>query len=509
VTELPRYIGRHASPEAAAPQSDQTPQKDDESATEDPMPRLEFDPSATEETTVIKRSDLAQPGSPEETMSPPNPYQPTPDPIERWLDAPRSEAPITGSEPPPGPPGPRRLSQPPGPPPPPSPSTDRQPLEPSPDTSTEASGELPTPIRREPWAGPGTDPPPSDPPDDRDEPTVDEPSASEPWTGPAPDLPLRPRPVPDPTPESETTSDWLADADVDPDDDEDEAGPAPSADLEPEAASKSDVDLGSAPELDPDPTLESEVAAESEAAAESRSARGSATAWWTDPDPTDGPQPAPEPSAATDPEPVSDPEPVRSALATDDQESTVRPARSASRTSAPSSDLDSHGLARLTLLDAVHETWPGGTADLSAWLASNLELLEDPLGFGLTPRDTSPWEPRRAAAVAYDADRSSLDIPGNVVTADLAGAVVMLRAQVGEADTEGLGALLSAAAAAQARTAVWVCPRIDEGLRQALRWIGGDPSANVRLYGLEMYLVSIDGSPTAPLFDAVVSPGSP
>jgi hypothetical protein len=55
---------------------------------------------------------------------------------------------------------------------------------------------------------------------------------------------------------------------------------------------------------------------------------------------------------------------------------------------------------------------------------------------------------------------------------------------------------------------VWVCPRIEPGLRQALRWVGGDPSANVRLYGLEMYLVQIAGSPTAPLFDAVVSPGT-
>ena len=105
-------------------------------------------------------------------------------------------------------------------------------------------------------------------------------------------------------------------------------------------------------------------------------------------------------------------------------------------------------------------------------------------------------------------DVAPLDIPGNLVTSDLSGAAVMLRAQVDPADTDGLGALLSAASVAQAQTAVWICPRIDEDLRRTLRWIGGDPSANVRLYGLEMYLVQIGDSPTAPLFDAVVTPGS-
>jgi hypothetical protein len=171
--------------------------------------------------------------------------------------------------------------------------------------------------------------------------------------------------------------------------------------------------------------------------------------------------------------------------------------------------IDTHGLARLTLLDAVDAIWPDGTPDFAVWLAENLGLLEDPLGFTLKPQDPVTWAPDRPVGEVFAMDPAPLDIPGNLATSDLGGAAVLVRAQVDAADTDGLGALLSAAAAAQAQTAVWVCPRIDEDLRQTLRWIGGDPSANVRLYGLEMYLVKIGDSPTAPLFDAVVSPGAP
>ena len=169
---------------------------------------------------------------------------------------------------------------------------------------------------------------------------------------------------------------------------------------------------------------------------------------------------------------------------------------------------DSHGLARLAMKDAIGAIWPGGTPDLTTWLADNLDLLEDPLGFALSSQQNFAWMPFQTAVRGLGGDVAPLDIPGNLVTSDLSGAAVMLRAQVDPADTEGLGALLSGASVAQAQTAVWICPRIDDDLRRTLRWIGGDPSANVRLYGLEMYLVQIGDSPTAPLFDAVVTPGS-
>jgi len=170
---------------------------------------------------------------------------------------------------------------------------------------------------------------------------------------------------------------------------------------------------------------------------------------------------------------------------------------------------DSHGLARLAHLDAFGAIWPGGTPDLTTWLADNLDLLEDPLGFALSSKQQFAWMPFQTAIRGLGGDIAPLDIPGNLVASDAGGAAVMLRSQVDPADTDGLGALLAGASVAHAQSAVWVCPRIDEDLRQTLRWIGGDPSANVRLYGLEMYLVQIGDSATAPLFDPVVSPGLP
>jgi hypothetical protein len=651
MTELPRYIGRHASPEAAAPQSDQTSHHKDASAAEPSLPRLEFDPSATEEATAaIERSEHAEAGPPEDTMSPPTADQPgsdpTPDPAERWPESPLSDPvepiepgaeplgteprgtepvgaepegtepvgaepegtepvgtdslldPSSGPpdpelppdlEPPPEPFGPRRVSDPPGaessgaesssaewagtepsgsepsatepsaaepsepppsdlpgrllgsppfgPPPadlpgllgppssaPPGPEPPHLPRRqafgppgrapsglprrqtfgsqppPGPAGPPGRSDPPPSPIRQDPWAGPNTEPPPPDDADgDTFEGTFDDPTDApteaasdehadpEPWTAPAPDVTTGPRlvregretePEVEPSSLSETTaSTWRPEPD-------DEAAAGPELDPDPEPPDPPAPPFGSVePELDPDP-VPPDPPPPLFGSAESAPVPPAASFGPPEPAPPLAPDP---PSFGSDPDDSAEPGPRAPVLP----------------------DIDSHGLGRLALLDAIHEVWPGGTTDLSGWLASNLDLLEDPLGFTLTQRESAPWEPPTPAGRVYDADRSSLDIPGNLVTADLAGAVVLVRAQADHADTDGLGALLSAAAAAQAQTAVWVCPRIDEGLRQALRWIGGDPSANVRLYGLEMYLVRIGGSPTAPLFDAVVSPGAP
>jgi hypothetical protein len=462
MTELPRYIGRHASPKAAAPSSDDPPPESTAASGEPAMPRLDFDPSAAEEpTTIIDPSQMpSEPAAPDPPASPEESSGGrAPTPIERWA-GPRSANPPPGPEPPP--------PMPPG-----------------------------VPTRSA-----------------RDEPSSD-PSQGQPWwSAPAPDVPSgssAPPEAPESPEPAEPPESAAAPEEAAPPED-----PMPDAVGEPEAA----ADAEDTTDLEPDPEPVSVVEAEPEAL--------------TEPEALIPPEPSPErePPAEPEPEPVGpasylpepEPEPAyepttayESAPAYEPYEPTPDPSptlvamsptpRSNPPTAGQAAESDSHGLARLALLDAIDEVWPGGTADLSTWLAANLDLLDDPLGFSLTQRHHTPSADLRFPDAA-ESEPSPLDIPGNLLTADLSGASVMLRAQSGRADTEGLGALLSAAAATRAQTAVWVCPQIDANLRQALRWIGGDPSANVRLYGLEMYLVQIAGSPTAPLFDAVVTPGT-
>ncbi|HYJ67945.1 MAG TPA: hypothetical protein VEX15_09810 [Nocardioidaceae bacterium] len=329
------------------------------------------------------------------------------------------------------------------------------------------------------------------------EPMVEDAAAPE----PVPEVPAEGEPEPDAASETIDVDSGDAALTPDADDEETDAEAEPTVETAEENAMDAGAapeleaapDLGAAPELEPRPEPELDVAPEPEPESESEPEADIDLAPNPEPEPTTsaGPPSSPAPFNAWRDEPMLThaPGPIR---------------RSPIRT-----EIDSHGLARLALLDAVDDTWPGGTPDLSAWLAANLELLEDPLGFSLVPRHPVPLAPERQLSDSYEMEQSPLDFPGNVVTADGSGATVMVRAQVGVADPEGLGALLAAAAASEAQTAVWVCPRIDEGFRQALRWVGGDPSANVRLYGLEMYLVRINDSSTAPLFDAVVAPGAP
>lgn len=464
MTELPRYIGRHASPEAAAP-STGDPSPEDSSAIEDgaavaepAMPRLEFEPSVADEpTAIIDPSTEAALPEPSEAAPRPEPA-PSPNPsssADRWGDRGRAASPPPG----PQPPSPEALR--PGPP-----------------------GLAGLPLRATP-----------------DEPASAGPDPEDPWTAQAPDIAPGPAPegVADPEAAAESADraepESVAEADAPPEPEPaDRPAPEPLAEVPPALEPEPE------PELPPDP--EPEPAAEA------------------DPTPPDSATPAEYPEPEPPPEPPIEPDPQpeaeRDMPLRPEPDWTPTPAFAASAPSASrpvavvpevgTDHVDTHGLARMALLDAVRDVWPGGTPDLSAWLASNLELLADPLGFALTPRHHVPALSDGALGDGDEVDQSPLDISGNLLTADLAGAPVAVRAQVGQADTDGLGALLSAAAAAKAQTAVWVCPRIDASLRQTLRWVGGDPSANIRLYGLEMYLVQIAGSPTAPLFDAVVSP---
>jgi len=474
VTELPRYVGRHASADDAKPPTDGHATADEDSGADESM---SSEPSASEdgpdgetgyeETAFMERFEGKRvrppaPPSTGETIDPDNPAMP-----EWWRSSqepPRRQQPWTGPsvgaapplEPAPEPPAsdpeldepevPESMGA----------AAEAEDAEESESDATEADAATPDPVSAV-TARTWPEPSPA-------EPTPAEPSPSD----LAPPVP-GPVPVP-PVPTSELQP---------------EPEPEPALELEPDRETVPRFRLSMAPRP------RSEAPSDDDSGIEPESEPA--------PEPTDSSYQPARPDREVDPQVYS--------LA-EESYSDEPPEPGMVDRAAAMSELDSHGLARLSLMDAVNAIWPGGTPDLTTWLADNLDLLEDPLGFTLSPHHQVAWMPTRSAVRGLGGGTEPLDIPGNLVASDRSGASVMVRSQVGAADTDGLGALLSAAAVAQAQTAVWVCPRIDEGLRQTLRWIGGDPSANVRLYGLEMYLVKIAGSPTAPLFDAVVSPGS-
>jgi hypothetical protein len=470
VTELPRYIGRHASADDAVPPPGDSASADggyqtDESTT--PEPRDEgSDPDAGADPSSMPplwRASQGPPSRPSRPWPGPSvgqapPFPPRSDPASAdpfSADSERTE-PLLG------------------------------------DSDSAESG--PT----DQLAGADPDEPKRTDPSSGDEDPVDSHSADS-DQAPAPPAAVRPEPVPEP--DTEPASNLSSPAA--------ESAANPVTRFAPEPAPEPAPLPGPEPEPEPEPdeALETAPRVHLSMAPRPRSEQPS------DEPPGFDPESEPEPPERTA-------VPYSQALPETEAEPQVyslpehsypdEPPRSEGRfpeRAADESVVDTHGLARLALMDAVNAVWPGGTPDLTTWLAENLDLLEDPLGFALSPNHQIAWMPTRSAVRGLGGDIAPLDIPGNLVTSDTSGAAVMVRAQVDPADTDGLGALLSAAAVAQAQTAVWICPHIDEDLRQTLRWIGGDPSANVRLYGLEMYLVRIGGSATAPLFDAVVSPG--
>jgi hypothetical protein len=149
-------------------------------------------------------------------------------------------------------------------------------------------------------------------------------------------------------------------------------------------------------------------------------------------------------------------------------------------------------LGRLERLPA-REVWKHEALDFTPWLRENIDQLGEALGLEIG----NDVQSEVAVGVFY-ADLLGVDSGSH--------AAILIENQLEPTDHSHLGQLLTYAGGLDSRTLVWVSPDVREEHRQALTWLNENTNADVRLFGVEIELLRIDGSVPAPHFKVVAAP---
>lgn len=138
----------------------------------------------------------------------------------------------------------------------------------------------------------------------------------------------------------------------------------------------------------------------------------------------------------------------------------------------------------------LRDVWPDEARKFTPWLADNIDVLNDALGFDLSDPETEQ------AAGSFSADIKALDEDGNTV---------VIENQYGKSNHDHLGKLLTYRSAFDASKAIWIMedPRPEHvaALAQLDEEASGCDFYLLRAEGIE-----IEGSPAALLLTKIIGP---
>jgi len=148
-------------------------------------------------------------------------------------------------------------------------------------------------------------------------------------------------------------------------------------------------------------------------------------------------------------------------------------------------------LSRLTPQDP-RKVWPNEAHEFTPWLLKNADALSEVLGIDVELNEAE-----------HSVGGFWLDLIGRDLTNNC---VLIVENQLTSTDHGHLGQLVTYAAGTDAGTIVWMAPEFREEHRQALDWLNNLAGEGVRLFGIEIGVVTIDDSKPAPLFKLKAQP---
>lgn len=137
----------------------------------------------------------------------------------------------------------------------------------------------------------------------------------------------------------------------------------------------------------------------------------------------------------------------------------------------------------------LREVWAHEAYDFTAWLAKNLDVLNEVLDFEL---------------VSAEREQAAGDFSVDMVGEDGDGHTVVVENQLEKSDHDHLGKVLTYLSALDAKAAVWIVARARPEHTQAVVWLNESTAADFYLIQLEA--VRIGDSPAAPLFTRIAGP---
>jgi hypothetical protein len=136
--------------------------------------------------------------------------------------------------------------------------------------------------------------------------------------------------------------------------------------------------------------------------------------------------------------------------------------------------------------------WQHEAGDFTPWMLNNADRLAEALGIEL-----------ELETAEHRVGGYKLDLVGRDITND---AVLIVENQLEGTDHSHLGQVLTYAAGTAASTIVWIATAFRPEHRQALDWLNENTGEQVHFFGIEIQVVKIGDSLSAPLFNVVVQP---
>ena len=137
--------------------------------------------------------------------------------------------------------------------------------------------------------------------------------------------------------------------------------------------------------------------------------------------------------------------------------------------------------------------WGSEPHEFTPWLRENIDLLGKALGL-----EIDAGVQQEVAVGLFSADLLGTDVASN--------AGILIENQLEATDHDHLGKLLTYAAGLDAGVLVWVSTAMREEHRQALTWLNERSLETTLFFGVEIELLSVDGSKPAPNFKVAVAP---
>ena len=137
--------------------------------------------------------------------------------------------------------------------------------------------------------------------------------------------------------------------------------------------------------------------------------------------------------------------------------------------------------------------WGSEPHEFTPWLRENINLLGKALGV-----EIDAGVQQEVAVGLFSADLLGTDVASN--------AGILIENQLEATDHDHLGKLLTYAAGLDAGVLVWVSTAMREEHRQALTWLNERSLESILFFGVEIELLSVDGSKPAPNFKVAVAP---